>query len=1561
MGIKQPRLLQGNTTNYHRRVLRLVLIVPVLISNKIWSSRLLVFLGFVLISLLTYSKPINMSPAEISSTNTLLANPAAVYCQDLGYEYKIVNEVSGQSGICLLPGRETCDAWQFLQGKCGQDYSYCSQQGYQIRTVMDGNDPFSIEYAVCISNDGQEIGTVTELSGLEEKARMHGCGLEEIESIPTHLEIRSTENDSILEQGPILQVPSSYDWRNYQDQDWMTPIKNQGSCGSCWAFSAVGVAEAAHNIGQNDPDLDMDLSEQYLVSDCLSDSTCCGGWPNVALEYIRDSGIPDESCMPYVDVSGCTCGVSVCDSNCDYNTGGNCSDNTCSDRCIDWSSRLVQIDRTGYVSSNPETIKQNLIDVGPLSVTIAMTGFWDGDIYRCGDDPINHAVSIVGYDDAGDYWIIRNSWGGTWNGDGYFKLGYGECRVEQDVYYAQAGEILPLPFSKSNPPNASIDQPTNPILGWERSEGAEGYEYCIDTINNDLCDESWIDVGSNNHVGISGLTSGTVNFWQVRARNENGAIEADAGTWWSFTATSEATILLVDDDDNDPDVRYFYSDVLDAIGVTYNIWDTFNSDNEPNTSVLDSHSVVVWFSGDEYGGAAGPGAAGEVALASFLDDGNCFFISSQDYYYDRGLTSFMQNYFGVSSVVGDTGQTTVTGSGSVFSGLGPYTLSYPSTNYSDNIAPDASAELAFNGDVGDAAVNKDSGIYRTTFLGFPFEAIPDLGDREDVLYRFLMWCDSAQPDLHPYAPPGYPYPVVPSSVPGTHEVDTLYAGQDTYFDWHFINSGIGTAEGSFHVELWVGDTRYIRYPYSDYGAGWSGGFDDWAETIPDPGWHTVKLITDPDDTIAETDEDNNVWEQDFYWEPFTQASITVNPTSGLVTSEGGGTETFTVVLDSQPSANVSIGLSSSDTSEGTVSPSSLTFTSANWDSAQTVTVTGVDDAVDDGGMAYMIITAPATSADSNYTGLNPANVSVTNVDDDDPGIIVTPASDLVTTEAGGTDTFTVVLDSQPSANVSIGLSSSNTSEGTVSPSLLTFTSANWDTAQTVTVTGVDDAVDDDDMVYTIITALASSSDSDYNGLNAADVSVTNIDDDGIGITVAPISGLVTTEADGTDTFTVELASQPTANVSIGLSSSDTSEGTVSPSSLTFTSANWDTAQTVTVTGVDDAIDDGDIAYTIITAPASSSDPDYNGMNCANVSGTNIDDDGIGITVAPISWWVTTEAGGTDTFTVVLDSQPSANVSIGLSSSDTSEGTVSPSLLTFTSANWDTAQTVTVTGVDDAVDDGDMIYTIITSPASSSDPDYDGEDAIDISVTNVDDDLVDITVSPISGLVTTEADGTDTFTVVLDSQPTANVSIGLSSTDTSEGTVSPTSLTFTTANWDTAQTVTVTGVDDPVDDGNQTYTIITAPASSSDPDYNGLNAADVSVTNNDDDNYGITVVPTSGLVTTEAGGTDTFTVVLDSQPTANVSIGLSSTNTSEGTVSPTSLTFTSANWDSEQTVTVTGVDDAIDDGDIAYTIITAPASSSDPDYSGLNADDTLVTNINDDEALTIIYLPLVNNE
>ncbi|MFC1607454.1 InlB B-repeat-containing protein [Candidatus Latescibacterota bacterium] len=548
-----------------------------------------------------------------------------------------------------------------------------------------------------------------------------------------------------------------------------------------------------------------------------------------------------------------------------------------------------------------------------------------------------------------------------------------------------------------------------------------------------------------------------------------------------------------------------------------------------------------------------------------------------------------------------------------------------------------------------------------------------------------------------------------------------------------------------------------------------------------------------------------------------------------------------------------------------------------------------------------------------------------------------------TTEAGGTATFTIVLTTQPSADVTINLSSSITDEGMVSPASFTFTNGNWDTPRTATITGVNDDIDDGDKVYTIVTAAASSSDGNYDGINPDDVSVTNTDDDTAGIDVSEISGAIA--EDGQEaTFTVVLTSEPTANVSIVVDVSDSNEASVSPDQLTFTSGNWDTPQEVTVTGEDDPFDDGDKEVTVILESATSADGNYDGLDPDDVSVINVNDDFAGIMVNEISN-TTTEAGGIATFEVVLECVPDGSVSITLSSMDTSEGTASPTTLDFDDMNWDTPQEVTVTGVDDDVDDGNIVYVIDFEAATSDDMSYDGMDPGDVSFTNTDDDEVGFIITAISGN-TTEAGGTATFTVRLTSEPTDDVSIGVSSSDTGEGTVSTAILTFTSGNWDTPQEVTVTGVDDDIDDGDISFYAVLAVAASNDSKYDGLDPDNVTVTNTDDDTAGFVVGAISGY-TDEFGAQATFTVKLTSEPTAGVFIDVYSTDTGEVTVSTNEISFNSGNWNTNQIVTLTGVDDGDDDDDQDVYIFLDPAVSGDSIYDELDPPDIMVTNVDND--------------
>lgn len=222
-----------------------------------------------------------------------------------------------------------------------------------------------------------------------------------------------------------------------------------------------------------------------------------------------------------------------------------------------------------------------------------------------------------------------------------------------------------------------------------------------------------------------------------------------------------------------------------------------------------------------------------------------------------------------------------------------------------------------------------------------------------------------------------------------------------------------------------------------------------------------------------------------------------------------------------------------------------------------------------------------------------------------PGISVVPTTGLVTTEAGGTASFDVVLESQPSAWVFIKLGRSDFTEADISTFQLTFTPHNWDIPQTVTVTGKADDLVDGDVEHTIILKPATSNDLDYDGLDPDDVGVTNQD---IGISVMPTSGLITTEDGGTAAFDVVLQSKPSAWVFITINRSDHTEGKPSSFKLAFTPLNWDVPQTVTVTGLDDALVDGDVMYSVILNPATSNDPAYNGIDPDDVSLTNIDND-----------------------------------------------------------------------------------------------------------------------------------------------------------------------------------------------------------------------------------------------------------------------------------------------------------------------------------------------------------------
>ena len=249
---------------------------------------------------------------------------------------------------------------------------------------------------------------------------------------------------------------------------------------------------------------------------------------------------------------------------------------------------------------------------------------------------------------------------------------------------------------------------------------------------------------------------------------------------------------------------------------------------------------------------------------------------------------------------------------------------------------------------------------------------------------------------------------------------------------------------------------------------------------------------------------------------FTISSISGN------TSEDGTTARFTVKLNTQPDADVAVDVISSDTGEGTISVSRLTFTAYNWSREQTVTVTGVDDGDKDGSQEYTIqlTIAPDDTYDTTgYGDLDPDDVSVINTDDDSPGFTIV-FLDVTTSEGGGLGGISVRLNTPPNGNVVVDIASSDEGEGTVSDTRLTFTPSNWNSVQGTTVVGQDDSDSDDDQNYTVTLGINSGNTVDttgYAGLDPLKLSMTNWDDEALPkVTVNSVS---TTESTISFTWT----------------------------------------------------------------------------------------------------------------------------------------------------------------------------------------------------------------------------------------------------------------------------------------------------------------------------------------------------------------------------------------------------------------------------------------------------------
>ena len=355
--------------------------------------------------------------------------------------------------------------------------------------------------------------------------------------------------ESVPLSEPNAAPLSSFDWRSYQGKDWTTYAKNQGSCGSCYCFAALGALESRINIVEGDADLDLDLSDQYVLS-CLPSAGNCaeGGWGYYTYYYIKSTssagnnvnGIIPESCLNYQADDSVPC----------------------NSKCSDWEDRLIPL--AGYGSSqNPSktSIKNKLTSEGPMYVTFSVySDFYEGSpsfdssgvyTYKSGNYRGGHAVVLVGYVDTPSnpnydgYWILKNSWGhswGPWN-NGFFAIAYDEVGINDYIVWPDYESTGP-DTTITNGPSGTIG-PQDVTFSWTGSDESTPtiklvYSYKLE--GHDLFWSSW---SSSKTKTYTGLTGGTYTF-KVRSKDKSGLYDTtpDERTFIISSSTEPALSFL---------------------------------------------------------------------------------------------------------------------------------------------------------------------------------------------------------------------------------------------------------------------------------------------------------------------------------------------------------------------------------------------------------------------------------------------------------------------------------------------------------------------------------------------------------------------------------------------------------------------------------------------------------------------------------------------------------------------------------------------------------------------------------------------------------------------------------------------------------------------------------------------------------------------------------------------------------------------------------------------------------------------------------------------------------
>jgi len=676
-----------------------------------------------------------------------------------------------------------------------------------------------------------------------------------------------------------------------------------------------------------------------------------------------------------------------------------------------------------------------------------------------------------------------------------------------------------------------------------------------------------------------------------------------------------------------------------------------------------------------------------------------------------------------------------------------------------------------------------------------------------------------------------------------------------------------------------------------------------------------------------------------FWLTPATPGVTVTQSGGTtVVAEGGATDSYTVVLDALPTDDVTVPVTETD-AQFNVDKSSLTFTTSNWDTPQTVTVTAVNDSIDEDDYSSGTITHTPVTGATEYAGISVASVTPTVQDNDTAGVTVTEygGTTVVTEGSEEIETYTIVLNTKPTFSVTVPVTDDTQVDTDRYPSIV-FTDQDWNTPQTVTVTATNDSVDEDDHNGTITHTDVTSSDPKYAGISVNSVVATVHDND--------TAGVSTTQAyfDGS-------GDQAYSNYSTAITGDLDLRAKVRATDWTPAADRY----IITHYG-----NDGNRAWRTLL---------HTGGTIRFVYTT----DGSTLVTKASTVALGTTAGLTDNesdiwvrFTLDVNNGASGHDVKFYYSSDgtnwtqlgttvTTAGTISTYNSNAVMCVGDNAATGT-SSWDGRIYEAQIFNgingTLVANPSFDASP-WDIGETVNNDPQGRTWTLTGATIQPRGGaLEVTEGGTTDTYNVVLKTQPTASVNVNVSNSD-EQATSTPSLLTFTTGNWVTPQTVTVTAVDDLAVEGDHTGTLTHYVSSSpGDAKYHTISASSVVATVHDNDVVagGITVTESSGTTEVTEGyeTTDTYTIVLDTQPTADVTVPVTDDSQVDTDKYP-SIVFTTGNWATPQTVTVTATNDSVDEDDHNGTITHTGVTSSDLNYNGISVNSVVATIHDNDTA------------